>query len=138
MYLVKLRSPIAAILLGWITLGIYYLYWFYKVNEEAGILNDDDNAKPGVSLLAVTLGWFLIVPPFWSHWTTAKRVGKATGRPPHWSANLLCSILLLPFVSVIYVIWVQGKLNKYGRKQRAQAHRSVVATSELQSIKNWS
>jgi Domain of unknown function (DUF4234) len=136
-YLAKLRSPIGAIFLGWITLGIYYLYWFYKVNEEAAILNDDDNAKPGLSLLAVTLGWFLIIPPFWSHWTTAKRVGRATGRPPRWWANILCSILFLPLLGIVYVIWVQGKLNRYGRKQRAQAHHSVMATSELQSIKNW-
>lgn len=138
MYLVKLRSPIGAIFLGWITLGFYYLYWFYKANEEAGILNDDDKAKPGVSLLAATLGWLLIIPPFWTHWTTAKRVGRATGRPASWWANLLCSIILLPFASVIYVIWIQGKLNKYGRKQRAQVHRSAVTTAELQSMKNWS
>ena len=137
MYLVKLRSPIATILLGLLTFGFYYLYWFYKVNEEAAILNDDERAKPGLSLLAASLGAFLIVPPFWTHWTTASRVGRATGYRPHAWANLVCAILLLPFASVVYVIWIQGKLNKYGRKQRAQTHRVVVAHGELQDVKNW-
>jgi hypothetical protein len=44
---------------------------------------------------------------------------------------------LLPLAGVVYVIWIQGKLNKYGRWQRAQAHRSAVATSEVQSVTNW-
>jgi hypothetical protein len=64
MYHVKLRPPIAVILLGWITLGFYYFYWFYKANEEAAILSGDESAKPGLSLLAASLGWFLIIPPF--------------------------------------------------------------------------
>jgi hypothetical protein len=40
-------------------------------------------------------------------------------------ANLVCSILLLWVAGIVYVIWVQGKLNKYGRMQRAQAHRGA-------------
>jgi hypothetical protein len=30
MYHVKLRPPIAVILLGWITLGFYYFYWYLQ------------------------------------------------------------------------------------------------------------
>jgi hypothetical protein len=74
--------------------------------------------------------------PFWTHWTTAGRVGRATGyRSSAW-ANVVCSILLLPLAGVVYVVWIQGKLNKYGRWQRAQAHRLAVATSEVQSVTN--
>jgi hypothetical protein len=143
MYFVKLRSPIAVILLCVLTLGLYYFYWFYKVNEEAAILNDDDAAKPGLSVLAASLGWLLIIPPFWTHWTTANRIGLATGFRFHWTYNLLISIvvpllLFFPIATFVYVIWIQGKLNKYGRRQRAQAHRSVAVTHELQSMHNWS
>src|SRR5205809_3215450 len=46
LYLVKLRSPIGALLLVLLTLGLYYFYWFHKVNEEAAILNDDESAMP--------------------------------------------------------------------------------------------
>jgi hypothetical protein len=107
------------------------------VNEEAAIIAGDESAKPGLSLLAASFGWLLIIPPFSTHWTTANRVGSATGyRPAAW-ANVICSILLLPLAGIVYVIWIQGKLNKYGRWQRAQAHRSAVATTEVQSVSNW-
>src|SRR5579885_2293181 len=82
MYLVKLRSPIAVWFLGALTFGVYYFYWFYKVNEEAAILTKDESANPGLSLLAATLGAFLIVPAIWTHITTVNRVGRATGFEP--------------------------------------------------------
>src|SRR5437870_3059121 len=71
---VKLRSPIGVFFLALITGGIYYFYWFYRVNEEAAIISRDEEANPGLSLLAATLGILLIVPFFWTHWTTANRV----------------------------------------------------------------
>jgi hypothetical protein len=33
----KLRNPIGVMFLGFFTLGIYYLYWFYSVNSEAAV-----------------------------------------------------------------------------------------------------
>lgn len=124
MHQVKLRSPVGVIFFGMITFGIYYWYWFYKVNEEAAILANDENANPGVSLLAATVGSLLIVPVFWTHWTTAKRVGAATDSPVSNGMNVLMSILLLPFAGIVYPLWLQGKLNKYGRRQRAQLHQA--------------
>ena len=119
---IKIRNPIAVFFLGVITLGIYYIYWFYAINSEAAIIANDRKAKPGLSLLAVTLGALLIVPWFWSHWTTAARVGKATGSPATTLGNLVCSILLAPFVSIVYVFWVQGKMNRYAREHMAGLH----------------
>jgi heme/copper-type cytochrome/quinol oxidase subunit 2 len=118
---VKLRSPLGVFFLAAITGGIYYFYWFYRVNEEAAILSRDESANPGLSLLATTLGILLIVPLFWTHWTTAKRVGTATGQPPGKAANIAFSIVLLPFASLLYTLWLQGKLNKHGRRERMAA-----------------
>lgn len=126
---VKLRSPFAVILLGFVTGGIYYFYWFYKVNEEAAIIARDEDANPGLSLLAASLGALLIVPVFWTHFTTAKRIGDATGFPVSKAANVVFSIVLLPFVGVIYPLWLQGKLNKYGRRERMRAPESAPITS---------
>jgi hypothetical protein len=125
---VKLRSPIGVFFLALVTGGIYYFYWFYRVNEEAAIISRDEKANPGLSLLAATVGWLLIVPPFWTHWTTAKRVGKATGFRASWPANLLCSILLLPFAGLLYTLWVQGKLNKHGRRERMAVPTAGIVT----------
>lgn len=113
---VKLRSPIGVFFLAVITGGIYYFYWFYRVNEEAAILSRDENANPALSLLAATVGWLLIVPPFVTHWRTAKRVGEATGQPPTLAALIL--LAGVPLWGVFYTWWVQGKLNKHGRRQR--------------------
>jgi hypothetical protein len=129
MYHVKLRSPVGVFFLALITGGIYYFYWFYRVNEEAAILSGDEDAKPALSLLATTLGVLLIIPFFWTHWTTAQRVGKATGEPPGTPAQIMFSIVLLPFAALFYTWWVQGKLNKYGRRQRAAAHAQQVTVT---------
>src|SRR2546423_15629524 len=57
-----------------ITLGIYTFVWYYKINDEARRYLRDDSIRPGISLLAVLLGWVLIVPPFISVYRTPGRV----------------------------------------------------------------
>lgn len=39
---VKKRGPIFVILAGFITLGIYWLYWFYQTTRELGEINKSD------------------------------------------------------------------------------------------------
>ena len=124
-YQAKMRTPIGVFFLAYFTAGIYYWYWYYKINEEAAILSGDDDANPALSLLAVTLGILLIIPFFVSHWRTAERVGKATGQPTGTAAQVILSVLLAPFAPLFYTWWVQGKLNKHGRRQRAAGARSV-------------
>ena len=59
---VKIRRPWGVFFLVLVTLGIYYLVWYYKTNRE---LHDYGiEVEPVVSLLAITLGGLLIIPPF--------------------------------------------------------------------------
>ena len=58
---VKIRSPWGVFFLSLITFGIYYFVWYYKTNKELQLYTD---VSPGTSLLAITLGGFLIIPPF--------------------------------------------------------------------------
>src|SRR2546421_10852853 len=120
MHDVKTRNPVGVFFLAFFTLGIYYFYWFYKVNEEAAVLAGDEDANPGLSLLAASLGWLLIIPPFWTHWTTANRVGSATRQPASAAANFVFSIILLPFAALLYTYWTQGKLNKCVRREQIE------------------
>ena len=59
-----------------ITLGIYRFVWYHKVNDEARRYLRDDSIRPGISVLAITLGLLLLVPPFVSIYRTGERVRR--------------------------------------------------------------
>ncbi len=110
----KWRNPIGVWLgLPLITLGIYFFVWWYKINNEARRYLRDPSIRPGVSLLAVLLGWILIVPPLVSVYTTAQRVRRMQD-----AANLSgdrCNpwiALLLRFVFGLDVLYLQTSLNQ--------------------------
>ena len=67
--------------LGLITLGIYHIFWWYFINREMadyGRANGVDlGDNPVMSVLAITLGALIIVPPFVSLFRTLRRVERA-------------------------------------------------------------
>ena len=78
---VKIRSPWAVALLPFITLGIYHLVWWYRINRE---LRDYGRAKgydlgqsPSNSALALFPGGFIIVPALITYWRGTQRVQQA-------------------------------------------------------------
>ena len=99
---VKVRSPWAAALLPLITLGIYHLVWWYRINRE---LRDYGQAKgydlgqnPTNSLLALFPGGMIIVPALITYWRGVKRVmgaSKLAGKEPlnGWIAIILYLLL---------------------------------------------
>jgi hypothetical protein len=101
---VKIRSPWAAALLPLITLGIYHLVWWYRINRE---LRDYGKAKgydlgqnPTNSVLALFPGALIIVPALITYWRGSKRVmgaSRLAGQEPlnGWIAILLY-VLLAP------------------------------------------
>ncbi|MGZ5292121.1 MAG: DUF4234 domain-containing protein [Actinomycetota bacterium] len=74
------RNPLGVLGLTIITLGIYGLYWYYKINEELKRYTRDDTISPGRSLLALLPGALLIVPPFIAYYNTANHVLKEQQR----------------------------------------------------------
>jgi uncharacterized protein DUF4234 len=70
------RSPLVVIGLTLVTLFIYGFWWYWKTNDDARRYLRDDTIKPGIALLAITLGVFLIVPPFVSLYNTGERVAR--------------------------------------------------------------
>ena len=100
---VKVRNPWAVALLPIVTLGIYHLVWWYRINRE---LRDYGYAKeqnlgqnPTNSLLALFPGGIIIVPALITYWRGFKRVQAASGlagreRANGWIALIL--YLLLP------------------------------------------
>src|SRR5215475_1433842 len=81
-YTAKIRHPVAVPILCFITLGIYYVYWWWQVNREVVDLGQDrgvsglgDNAM--LSVLAVFPGVLVIVPPFVSLYNGVGRFQRA-------------------------------------------------------------
>jgi hypothetical protein len=117
----KIRSPWAAALLPIITLGIYYLVWYYKINREMRDLGrarntDELGESPGTSLLAITLGALIIVPAIVSVVRTAQRIQKAerlVGIEQLLSGWL--SLVLYILITPAFWAYQQSELNKVWR-----------------------
>jgi hypothetical protein len=81
-YTAKARNPLGVIGLSLITFGIYWFFYYYSVNKELAELGRAKGTtelgdNPGTSLLAVTLGAFVVVPAVMSYWGTWQRQAKA-------------------------------------------------------------
>jgi Zn-dependent protease with chaperone function len=108
----KVRNPWAVALLPIITLGIYHLVWWYRINRE---LRDYGEAKghdlgqnPTNSLLALFPGAIIVVPALITYWRGTKRVMAACGiagkEPPNgWIAIILYLILAPAFWAYLQV-----------------------------------
>jgi uncharacterized membrane protein YidH (DUF202 family) len=121
---VKIRNPFGVFALAIVTLGIYYLVWYYKVNRElrdaAGI-----DVSPVTALLAITIGWIIIVPPFVSWYRTFKRIQQAQREARLTTeANPILGFIL--YVVALYLLplellYAQDELNKLWRARSASA-----------------
>ena len=120
---IKLRRPWVGFVLAIVTLGIYYLYWYYvsngDLNEYGETLEEPSNplrVSAGLATLAVSVGWLLVIPPFISQWRFYRRIQKAqelAGIEPKINHVLgfvlfLIALVLLPFE----IPYAQGHLNR--------------------------
>lgn len=112
---VKPRHPVAV---GFLSLTIVYVpFYWYAVNKELKQLGEargiDLGTSPGVSALAASLGWFVLVPPFWTSYTTAERVKNAqmaTGRKD-WLEGWITLVVMFLLPPMVYGL-IQDQLNK--------------------------
>jgi len=112
---VKIRSPWAAALLPIVTLGIYHLVWWYRINRE---LRDYGQAKgydlgqsPTNSTLALFPGGLIIVPALITYWRGTKRVMGASRLAGKEPLNGWIAILLYLFIAPGLWAYIQVSLN---------------------------
>lgn len=104
-----------------VTGGLWFFVWYYRCNRDlrdgAGIMTG-----PFLSLLAVTVGWGLVFPPFLSWWRTWARIREAqraagvenTVRPePAFLLQLVVPVLL-----PLGALHAQVELNRAWRGRR--------------------
>jgi Sec-independent protein secretion pathway component TatC len=108
----KKRNIVAVwLLLPFITLGIYHFVWYYKINNEARRYLKDNGISPGMSLLAITLGAILVVPPFVSVYKSCSRIQRMQVQAGLTSRIEPVLGLLLTFVFGLHVLYMQSHLN---------------------------
>jgi hypothetical protein len=109
---VKIRSPWAVALLPIITLGIYHLVWWYRINRElrdyGRVKGYDLGQNPTASVLALFPGGIIVVPALISYWRGTKRVQGAARiggkEPPNgWIALILYLLIALGFYAYLQV-----------------------------------
>ena len=132
----KLRNPLGVVGLSIITIGIYYIFWWYYINRE---MRDFGRAKgtdlgqnPGNSVLAITLGALIIVPAIVTLWTTSDRVQRTqeTAGVDRPASGPIFFILLL-LIGPVGIWYVQNELNKAWRAQAGAGSAASLPASDV-------
>jgi fatty acid desaturase len=112
---VKLRNPWAVALLPFITLGIYHLVWWYRVNREMRDFGEDRGRdlgqRPTNSLLALFPGSLIVIPPLVSYWRGTKRVMDTAGVTRTEPLNGWIALILFIVLSPAFWAYLQVTLN---------------------------
>jgi hypothetical protein len=126
---VKKRHPWGVWGLSIVTLGIYGLVWWYKINRElrdysaaAGAPLDN---SPTRSVLALLPGALIIVPPFVSIWRTCERIERVRatveGRSPQSIANTGLLAIVLYIVAALHPVLLGYAMNDLWDAAREKA-----------------
>jgi hypothetical protein len=118
----KVRNPLGVIGLTIITIGIYGIVWYYKVNKElkdfGRVYKDQDlaDSNPTNSVLAIVPGFLLIIPPIVSYYRFIGRVRKVQriGQSELTSGWLVLVLYLV--ISIVVPAYVQSGLNDLWRR----------------------
>jgi hypothetical protein len=113
----KIRNPLGVVGLTLITLGIYWFFWYYYLNKELAEMGkarntDELGTSPGTSVLAVTLGAFILVPPFVSVYKTWDRKCKAEDATGQVGMEAGLGFLLTILIGPVGIYILQSNLNK--------------------------
>jgi Domain of unknown function (DUF4234)/Short C-terminal domain len=142
----KIRHPVAVAIFSLITLGIYYVYWWYQVNREVVDLGRARNLdglgdNPTLSALAVFPGVLVIVPPFVTLYNGVGRfqraqeatLGEATLNG--WIVLVLVvASFIVGFAAFIIPGYLQAELNKIWERPRLGIE-AAAGDADLERIK---
>ena len=109
----KERSILAVFFLSIITFGFYWLYWYYKVNEEIRAHCPEIEVAPGLAMICQ----FIPIVNYISKYNTAERVRRLQvicDEPGRISP--LAAVIFAVFIPLgIYTLMIQDSLNRHWR-----------------------
>ena len=117
----KVRNPWAVALLPIITLGIYHLVWWYRINKEMKAFGEargyDLGRNPTNSLLALFPGGLIVVPALVTYWRGTKRVMGASSLAGKEPLSGWIAIVLYIFIAPALWAYIQVSLNDVWRQE---------------------
>jgi hypothetical protein len=126
------RHPIGVLALSVVTLGIYFFYWYYQVNDELRRFERDETISPVRSLMAMLFGWIIIVPPFIAIYNTALHIAKTEQRVG--VQQQIEPVLVLVFQLVLSLVnppYMQDHMNRIWDRATGAATLPDAAPSEV-------
>ncbi|WP_457549927.1 DUF4234 domain-containing protein [Archaeoglobus sp.] len=105
--MVKRRNIVKIYVLGIVTLGIYFLYWFWKSKQDINELGG--NVPPA---------WMLLIPIANIYWLY--KYAEAFSKYVKKDNNAVLWFLLFWFVTIIAPAIVQSELNKIAESQKME------------------
>ena len=116
-YGIEIRDSTMTWILSLVTCGIWGIIWYYKIQEELGQWSRGRiEVNPTNSVLAITLGGCVIVPPFLSLNGTGERVAQAqqmAGLPVQASGMMT---ILFAFLFSYHIKWLTDQLNEIAQR----------------------
>ena len=113
---VTVRGPLWVGVLSLLTFGLYSIYWVFQTSKhlrDYGRAHDRDlGQRPGMTLLAMTAGWLVIVPPFIAMYRQARRIQQAQNLAGTEPQNGWLALLLYLVVPPAFFAYEQLELNK--------------------------
>ena len=105
------RNIASAILLSFVTCGIYAIYWFITLTDEVNAKYGDPNATSGAMAFLFTLITCGIYGYFWAY-KLGEKVDAIKGNPAG-SSNVLFVVLEIFGLNIVNLALAQDAVNKY-------------------------
>jgi len=114
----KDRSPASVLGLSIITLGIYYLVWYYKVNDEIRKHDPSINVKPGWAVVAL----FVPICNLVSGYSTAARIRQMQlDEGATQTISPIVALLLQIFLGIGYPLYIASQMREHWHAHRLTA-----------------
>jgi hypothetical protein len=124
---VKVRNPWAVALLPFVTLGIYHLVWWYRINKEMKAYGEslgyDLGRNPTNSLLAVFPGGLIVLPALITYWKGTVRVQGTQALADREPINGWLVLLLYLIIQPAMWAYLQVTLNHVWEQELGQFER---------------
>ncbi len=128
----KDRSPAAVVGLSIITVGIYYLVWYYKINKEIKLHNPQIKVSPGWAVIALLVPVANLVTAY----GTAARIRQMQlDEGASQTISPVVALLLAIFLGIGYPLYIASQLREHWHFHAIQSLKNA-STQSVDGVPN--